>query len=299
MIKEIIESLAEGKQPIADVLRRMLVLSYRINHEALRNWINQELKGYPRDAELPGYRQAIGASKGFFVGFGGGTITNQPLTASVLKPEHRHWARKIQLRQPIASYDMPDEKKTTNLAIEWPADLVVHYQTKFFEDWILNRAWQEIPASVVIGLIDTVRTRLLTFALEIDAATSTDGEQALAQIPPATIDRIMHVTIMGGNNVIGSVNEFKAATVVAGDMGSLREKLLSLGLDTSELESLESVLGEEGLLAVNKDQPTTPGQKTLDWIAGAAKTTGKKGLEVGGAVVQEAIKRAVFGYLGY
>ncbi|WP_411905982.1 hypothetical protein [Rhizobium mayense] len=299
MLKYIIESLTDGKQPIANELRRTLVLSYRIKHEPLRKWVEQELNGYADDAELPDYRSGFGTSKGLFIGPGGSQLQDQPLAAGVLKPDHRHWAREIKLRQPIASYDLKDIDDTGKWVIEWPADLVTHYQTKFIRDWVLNRAHLEIPISMIVGLVDTVRTRLLTFALEIEAAAPMEGDKALAQIPPATVDRIMNVTILGGNNVIGSVNEFKAATVVTGNLKSLHDALRELGVDQAELETLEGALKDDGIADVDENKPKTIGQRTLEWIGKAAKATGKKGLEVGGAVMEEAIKRAVSGYLGF
>ncbi|MDQ4407025.1 hypothetical protein RBU00_12935 [Rhizobium sp. AN63] len=156
----------------------------------------KRLNGYSLDEELPDYRKAVGTAKGLFIGGFGQQINDQPLASSILKPEHRHWARDIRLRQPIASYERNDPAKTS--AIQWPADLVIMYQEKFFEDLALNRAWLEIPGSVITGLVDTVRTRLLTFMLEIEAASPGEGETSLAQIPPTTVDRIYNVTIMGG-----------------------------------------------------------------------------------------------------
>nr|WP_323688100.1 hypothetical protein [Rhizobium sp. AN69] len=203
----------------------------------------KRLNGYSLDEELPDYRKAVGTAKGLFIGGFGQQINDQPLASSILKPEHRHWARDIRLRQPIASYERNDPAKTS--AIQWPADLVIMYQEKFFEDLALNRAWLEIPGSVITGLVDTVRTRLLTFMLEIEAASPGEGETSLAQIPPTTVDRIYNVTIMGGNNVLGAVAEFKSATVVAGDINSLRDSLRALGVEQDQLAELDTALTED------------------------------------------------------
>jgi len=297
MAESIIVSLSETNLPVSDILRRTLVLAYRIKNEPLRTWVEKELNGYGPEEDLPDYRKAVGTAKGLFLGGFGQMIQNQPLASSILKPEHRHWARDIRLRQPIAAYEISDGTQT--LAIEWPADLVVFYQSKFFDDMALNRAHLEIPGTVIRGTVDAVRNRLLTFMLEIEVASPGEGDQALAQIPPTTIDRLVQVHIWGGQNVFGNVNEFKAATVVTGDVASLKDALCGLGIDHDQLDTLEAALREDNLLEVDKDKPRTIGQRTLQWMAQAAKATGKKGLEVGGAVAEEAIKRAVFSYLGY
>ncbi|WP_416350809.1 hypothetical protein [Rhizobium sp. AN95] len=42
MIEGIIKSLSETKDPISDVLRRTLVLTYRIKNERVRGWVEKE-----------------------------------------------------------------------------------------------------------------------------------------------------------------------------------------------------------------------------------------------------------------
>ena len=90
---------------------------------------------------------------------------------SVLKKEHRHFASTVKLTQPIAAYDIDidkgKDKGKEKFIIEWPPDLTLLYQRKFIEGYALNRAWQEIPPSVIVSLVDTIRTRVLRFALEL------------------------------------------------------------------------------------------------------------------------------------
>ena len=51
--------------------------------------------------------------------------------------------------------------------IEWPANLVVLYQSKFFDGYALNRAWQDIPVHALRTIPETVKNRILEFALSI------------------------------------------------------------------------------------------------------------------------------------
>jgi AbiTii len=68
--------------------------------------------------------------------------------------------------QPIAAYDMEVGEKGSPIH-EWPPDLTAMYQSKFIKGYALNRAWQEIPPSAFVALRDTIRNRILKFALEI------------------------------------------------------------------------------------------------------------------------------------
>jgi len=297
LLEEIIELLTDGKTPLADVLRKCFILAYTLKNEPLKKWIECELQGYESDGDLPPYRNAKGASRGHFFGPFGSSLSNQPLPPALLNPEHRYLATDIRLRQPIAAYDRGDE--ITDAAINWPQDMVVMYQEKFYDHMALSRAWIYVPASVIRGLVDNVRTRLLKFLLEIKAELPENSLEGAESIPPSTVDRLVNVTILGGNNVIGNVESFNAPTVLAGDLVSLKASLRTLVIEEDELTAIEAAMQDDGTYAISPDEQKTIGRKTLDWIKDASKTASKKGLEISGAVLEEAIKRSVFGYLGF
>ena len=169
-LTEVIRTATGRNNSISDVLRQCLVLAYELDNEALKTWIDHELNGYSNAEELPEYRKFHITAKGFFVGSFGSSINDQPLASHILDPEHRHWAELAYFMQPIAAYEeftRERKKASRSAAIHWPASLTTRYQTKFFEDYVLNRAWQEIPSSAFYGLVDIVRNKTLKFALEI------------------------------------------------------------------------------------------------------------------------------------
>jgi hypothetical protein len=292
LIGEIIEGATDSKTSIADTLRKCLVLSFKLKNDNLKEWLNKELNGYICKDELPEYRKSIGIAKGLFLGGFGAQIDNQPLSPSVLKEQHRHLARNIDFFQPIASYENADG--ITNAISDWPADITAMYQLKFIDGYVLNRAWIEIPASITKGLLDTVRTRLLYFALEIQAQLPSGDEAAVEEIPLATVEQIIQVTIInGGYNVIGNVDKFQSITINKGDIEALRRELQKLGIEQSDIEQFEKTLSSEGV-----EEPKTLGNKTLGWITATARRLGASGLRIGEKVVEETIKSAVKGYLG-
>ncbi len=121
LIDDIITSVTQTKEPISDILRRCLVLAYKLKNDTLKSWVEKELNGYDSLDDLPSYRKASGVAKGLFLGGWGSELRNQPLPPSVLKPEHRHFANEIRLFQPIASYQNASD--ATNPTISWPQDL--------------------------------------------------------------------------------------------------------------------------------------------------------------------------------
>lgn len=292
LLEDIIAAATDSKEKCSDLLRRCLVLAYKLKNESLKRWVENELNGYLHDQILPDYRQSIGVAKGIFLGGFGRQINNQPLPPSVLEEEHRHWATDIRLNQPIAAYEACDGK--TNLVLQWPADLVALYQTAFVEHMALNRAWMEIPATTIVGLVDTVRTRILTFALEIQAALPNAAENAIENVSAAKVESLVQITILGGNNVIGHVDRFDVSTAVtAGDIASLQKALQGLGLTKDDLAEIEPELD-----AAATNQLEEVPWRVRGWIVDAAKKVAKGSLKITEDAAKAIITAAVTKYFG-
>lgn len=290
LLDDIIKAITETDEKTSSILRKCLVLSYNLKNDTLKSWVAKELNGYDRDdADLPDYRRVGAPARGVFIG-AFQQINDQPIPSGVLKQEHRHFAETALLTQPVVAYEAQDPTK--NAIIPWPANLVVMYQDKFFDgDMALNRAWQDIPGSVLASIVDTVRTRLLTFVLELRDQT-VEEDLAVEALPQATVQTLVQMTVIGGNNVFGNVEQFAANTVQVGDIESLKGTLSALGVGHDELGKLEGDIAQD-----QAEEPDKQGlgKRTLDWIGRNAKAAGKGAVKIGGdvatAVMTEAIKR--------
>lgn len=152
----------------------------------------------------------------------------------------------------------------------------------------------EIPATTVVGLVDTVRTRILTFALEIQAALPNVAENAIENVPAAKVESLVQITILGGNNVIGHVDRFDVSTVVtAGDFASLQKALQGLGVTKDDLAEVKPELDAAG----GKQSDEVP-SRVRSWIADAAKKVAKGGLKLTEDAAKAIITAAVTKYLG-
>ena len=143
----------------------------------------------------------------------------------MLEERHKHFAESVVLSQPIAAYEVAGGG--SRFVIEWPANLIGLYQASFFEGtYALNRAWQEIPRSVFVGLIDTIRTRVLRFALELkdDLGLVSDD---FNELPKNKIDQQVTTYIFGGTNVIASKDftQINSIEINRGDWTALAEAL--------------------------------------------------------------------------
>lgn len=296
-LDEIVDLAASDDARLVTILRKCLVVATRLKNDRLREWVTAELNGYKDHLMMPDYRITAITAKGFFIGPFQAQINDQPLPSGFLKKEHRWWATTGYLKESISAYEAMTSgaEKHDTAILNWPPDLVVHYQSKFFQGYTLNRAWQEIPIGSVIAVVDAVRTRLLQFALEMQSEVGSNDNT----IPdPEIVERTVQNIIYGGTNfvghVTGSIKIIGNQLVFKDDFGSLQKALEEIGINNAQIDELkqaiEADLGEGAELGF--------GRRVASWLQKAGTYVGKEGLKAGLEVAQKAANHAVLAYFG-
>ena len=295
LVDEIIEMVADGKRPIADALRKCLILSFELKNDRLKEWAEKELNGYSRDDTVPEYRSVTLHSKGNFSGPAGAWIPQRPLPLGILEEKHRKWLT-TKFVHPIASYDVGGTDEKHNATIPWSPDLIVHYQAKFIQGYALSQAWQEVPASLLIALCEEVRNRLLRFALEIREELGNVDDKP-KDLPIRQVDAAVVNYIYGGSNVIaGAASDFTQIGTIQiseGDLVGFANSLKRLGIAQDDVEEATMVLVEDG-----KPKASAVGRKASEWIKNVSSKLGDAGLKIGTAAAQQLITQWVMQYWG-
>jgi AbiTii len=303
LLDEIINLSADNKESISVLLRKCMILAYTLNNETFKIWIDKELNGYDFTDELPKYRTLSTISKGFFVGIGGSQIDDQPLTLAVMKPED--WAKvaTAKLVQPIVAYEsifQDNRQAGPPRIIEWSPDLTVKYQESFCEHYTLIRAWKVIPATVLPALVDTVRSRVLRFALELRDDMGLDSDN-IATVSQETVDKHIVSYIFGGVNIIsGTARDFTqigAVAVEKGDISALVTALRHIGVSDSDVAELTAALRDDAVTAVNETGPTL-GQRTMVWLKGLGGRLASAGTQIAGDTAKAEAMKLISQYLG-
>jgi hypothetical protein len=181
--------------------------------------------------------------------------------------------------------------------IEWPPDLTAMYQSKFIKGFSLNRAWQEISPSAFVALRDTIRNRILKFALEIRDELGTVNDDIRA-IPPTKVEQSVTNYIYGGTNVIaGTAHHFAQigeVTVTQGDFDSLSSALRELGVSELNLGALKQAIEHDATPPTARSL----GHKTGEWIGAAAAKLGTSAVKLGGNVAEALITQWLRQYIG-
>lgn len=250
--KELIAAIQDGAvssaMPVGELLRRCQVIATRLKVPDFAAWVRYELDGYPDDAELPAYRTVQGLAQGHFMGPFGSGVRNSVLPANNLPEKLRDWARVAYLRQPIATIEeIASNAKQDSIRFAWPGDLIALVQGDFYEGYALAQAWLSVSRSSFVGLVETVRNRILTLALEMESLI----EDAAASSPAATsgaVSQVFNTVIYGGvaNLAQASQHVSQASGIAAGDLAALFAALEKLGISDDDTKELARAVEEDG-----------------------------------------------------
>ena len=271
LLKDIQAAAINSEIDVSTVLRQCKVLAVKLGNENFKNWVDQELNGYKNIDNLPDYRILSVDSKGYFSGYGGHRANNADIPLIFIPEQFRETLRNAHCAQPISAYEsLLKSAKGENLQELWPHELVVAYGNGIYQNMTCISAWKVIPSSSMVSLVDSVRNRVLNFVLEIKAAAPDAGE-APSNNPPLPQDKVTQVintTIYGnvGNIAEGSTNITQLSTlnVCKDDFSSLREKLLELGVQASEIDELKSAINKDDKNEVIKTKSL--GNKVSSWL---------------------------------
>jgi hypothetical protein len=251
LLRQIQDAAIDSTVDLPTLLRKCKVLAARLGSEEFKRWIEFELSGYPDDETLPSYRVVHVNSKGHFSGPFGSGLRNADIPLSCVPEKLRKRLSTTYLRQPIAALAaLVSEDQSGTLQEPWNPDIVVHVGQKIYEDMNCMQAWKVIPSSAIVAALDTVRTRVLNFALEIEAQNPSAGEAAPNSnpVPTDTVKQIFNMYITGNvqNLAPGSTDVRQTAEYSEGVDAQVFAKLL----EAIKTASLEPALAEAACRAV-------------------------------------------------
>lgn len=298
LLQQIQNDAVDGKTDLATLLRKCRVLAARLKNDEFKNWVQYELDGYPNSAVLPDYRQFICHAFGHFSGPFGSGIKNAPLAIARLPEELREIAMKTRFGQGVGALQNIVAQYPSVVEEQWPADLVALVASRFYENMVLLQAWKAIPASRIVGILDTVRNRILNFVLEIEAESPSAGEGiATPSLTTEKVSTVFNTYIMGnvGNVAAGSSNvqQQAAITVSQGDWDSLERYLRTLAVKDEDIKDLKDQVDAD---------PTNPkksfGKRVAGWIGKMIAKSAQGLWDVGTNVATSLLTKALSQYYG-
>jgi hypothetical protein len=289
LLTEIRDQAVKSEVPVAELLRRCLVLAQVLRNEELKKWALLELKGYSPDEPLPNYRVVPSHPRGnLAAGFGAG-YQNITIPSLLLPENWRQFAERADLRQSVAEIAALADSGAPTVERPWPGNLIAHMQDKFGDGLVLYGAWQTISRASLLGLLDAVRNRLLEFVMQLAEESPNLTEGTAPQVSTERVHQLVQTVIYGnvGGDVIAGVSG-SMMQVKAHDLASLKAALAGLNVPPSDVTELEDAIHDDE--KVGKGM----GAKTKNWLS-----TLKSKVTAGAmSVVVEVVEKAIRTYLG-
>jgi hypothetical protein len=260
------------------------------------------LNGYESKDDVPDYRILKVQSYGNFIGIGWSQMRNMPIAPSSLPQEYREFITTTYSMDAV-SYQMSllsGGEADSNFQESWPADWIAYFGDKIIENMTCVKAWKLIPRPYVASIIDTVRTRILSFILEIEAIAPDAGEALPNEksIPVDKVGQIFHTHIYGNVASLaqgGQVTTYDVdITVIQNDLQTLKEYLASLGIDEEDIDELDEAIREDA----KSPAESGLGSKVRGWLGKMIGKSGTAAWNVGISVAATLLEKALSRYYG-
>ncbi len=202
LLDEIQNDVLTGK-PLADALRKCVVLGGQAGSAALRDWATKELRGYKLDDELPDYREI--SAPILIDGVNGHRVFKRMTISSASIPDFAREHFNEDLRLPNGVGELEDMERRAHseggsiaLAPAQMAALAGYMDHEIGNPFqSIHRIYWSISATTIHGLLDQVRTRLTELVAEMRAGMSNNQE-----VPSVGLaDQALNVAIHGAKRV--------------------------------------------------------------------------------------------------
>ncbi|EKS7554397.1 hypothetical protein ACE2NF_003362 [Salmonella enterica] len=209
LLREIQQAAIDPSIDLPSLLRKCKVLASRLGNQEFKQWINFELNGYPDQSNLPDYRVFDVEVRGYFTGSFHRVLNNANVPPSCILKELREALFTCRMNTPVAAL-VSLTKNSDGIAQEpWNADVTAYVGRQIIQDMNCLRAWKVIPVNLLASILDVIRTKILDFALEIEAENPEAGEaQPNTQpIPQEKVQQVFNTYIVGNGNNIATASQ--------------------------------------------------------------------------------------------
>lgn len=227
LIENIIEDLVNDV-PISKIMLKAQTIAYSLNNAEFKEWIDHEQNGYPSTKMIPEYRVIPCSLKVNIALPFKQIMRNYHIPVDLIEDKQdREYLKVARLTESLTSLanmtiNLDDEK---SLVLMVPGGLWRSINKCIVSDGEVIAAYQEITPSSINGIVDSFKSKLLKFFLELSAQIQIDldvitNREKIANIMNQTINAgvysnkgdvsIANSTIIGGqNNSVSIPQELK------------------------------------------------------------------------------------------
>jgi len=219
-IKELIESCIDdlmNNQPISKIFLKMQTISFYLKNNQFSKWFNNEKNGYKSANELPNYRKTgCEVLANIMVSYKG-ILTDYHIPIDQVKnTTARESLRELLFFESIIDLEnlvQSNEKGSIRKYI--PGFAYGEIQKLLSQGNYIETVWQTVSKSTVISIIDSVKSKILQFFLEMNEQFNNDINFDV-MTKKKEIDKIVNQTINAGVYIQDGNANVSNSTVIGG-----------------------------------------------------------------------------------
>ena len=272
IIQQLQDDIVNDEVSLASILRRAKILAYRLGHDELKGWVDNELNGYPDEDSIPQYRRYTAQNYGDFL-TSDRHFKNVPISSIDLPDPVRDFAQGIAMDQGVGSLEdlknHPGMRKDGAIKYAWPPEVIEFIaQHGTYAYGRLVSAWKLINDKDITHILDVVRNRLLDFVLELQSSFPelAESDEKIGEVPLEQTTNIFNTHIHGNQNVVATganITQDVRQVVRSNDIGSLLSYLKSVGVSEEDAQELKEAVEEDG----PREKAAGFGPRVRDWLA--------------------------------
>ena len=302
ILEDIQHSAVDANSDLAMLLRKCKVFAARLGSQPLEDWLLWESNGYPVDVAVPEYRIWSLEVFGHFSGPFNSSLKNVPIPLTALKfiPEEvKQTYDRYESRESIASIEAMLAKANGTVQVS-TQHLAVAIGTKPYPDYNCVQAWAEFSTQHLIELLNSVRNRILDFALALGKEAPSAGEPQKDSTSPSPdknrVTQIFNTTVYGGAaNLVGTARSSSISfNISTKDFSSLESFLIANHVSPADISELKTALESD-------PPPTAPetfGPKVASWMGTMVAKAASGGWGIGINAAGNLLSQAIAKYYG-
>lgn len=251
LLNEIVALLMNEDGSINEALLKTKVLLYEIGQKELVSWVNSELSGYARDAELPPYRmlhtQVYGTvTNGYYI------YTRRILVVQHLRKKYGDLFDVAEMRQPIGVLEKIVVGSTIESAMtkQFGPQIDRLISEVYEGGYYVEGSYSYTGIAQIRAILIEVRSRLLDFILALrgEIGTTASNDDIRERTNNLDIPGMFGKAVFGDNTtiVVGSHNHQQVTnTLIKHNAKALADELRKHGVNEEDIEALDVAIKED------------------------------------------------------
>jgi len=284
LIEQLQAEALDSTKPIADLLRKALVVAKKLGISDFENWISAELNGYRDIENIPPYREVSGVLKGYDPSVGW-------IPAMAMDEKLANALGKRKIKESISNLESLVKQSDNGYVI-------IQYPSKI-ENFLMKIGSYEakpglfVGVNTIEGVLDTVRNMVLMWALKLEQEGIIGEGMNFSKKEQEKAANNTSIHIGNFQGIIGNANnsivtQNLTMTVQKGDFDSLSEFLVKNGISEEDIGELKGAIESDPI-----PQSKTLGEHVGAWfgkmVSKAASGIWKLGVDVATNLLASAI----------